>query len=115
PAEHRPAIPARAYEAGSGARRHHPAPAHRPHPPRPPPSGGRTRPSRRNRHPRAGKPTVRKNTRGKRTLSDQSPGDLQELDRAVSYEESWDWGMERRIVATPRTERLFDLYKIYVL
>ena len=26
-----------------------------------------------------------------------------------------DWGMERRIVATPRTERLFDLYKIYVL
>ena len=26
-----------------------------------------------------------------------------------------DWDMERRIVATPRTERLFDLYKIYVL
>jgi hypothetical protein len=26
-----------------------------------------------------------------------------------------DWPMERRIVATPRTERLFDLYKIYVL
>jgi hypothetical protein len=26
-----------------------------------------------------------------------------------------DWGMERRIIATPRTERLFDLYKIYVL
>ena len=26
-----------------------------------------------------------------------------------------DWGMERRIVATRRTERLFDLYKIYVL
>ena len=26
-----------------------------------------------------------------------------------------DWGLERRIVATPRTERLFDLYKIYVL
>jgi hypothetical protein len=26
-----------------------------------------------------------------------------------------DWGIERRIVATPRTERLFDLYKIYVL
>src|SRR5580700_489574 len=26
-----------------------------------------------------------------------------------------DWPMERRIIATPRTERLFDLYKIYVL
>src|SRR5260370_10164841 len=26
-----------------------------------------------------------------------------------------DWGMERRIASTPRTERLFDLYKIYVL
>lgn len=26
-----------------------------------------------------------------------------------------DWAIERRIVATPRTERLFDLYKIYVL
>ena len=26
-----------------------------------------------------------------------------------------DWGLERRIVATPRTERLFDLYKVYVL
>jgi hypothetical protein len=26
-----------------------------------------------------------------------------------------DWPIERRIVATPRTERLFDLYKIYVL
>src|SRR6266700_7949439 len=26
-----------------------------------------------------------------------------------------DWDVERRIVATPRTERLFDLYKIYVL
>ncbi len=26
-----------------------------------------------------------------------------------------DWGMERRIVAARRTERLFDLYKIYVL
>jgi hypothetical protein len=26
-----------------------------------------------------------------------------------------DWDLERRIVATPRTERLFDLYKIYVL
>jgi len=26
-----------------------------------------------------------------------------------------DWDMERRIVATQRTERLFDLYKIYVL
>ena len=26
-----------------------------------------------------------------------------------------DWPLERRIVATPRTERLFDLYKIYVL
>jgi len=26
-----------------------------------------------------------------------------------------DWGMDRRIVATRRTERLFDLYKIYVL
>jgi hypothetical protein len=26
-----------------------------------------------------------------------------------------DWPTERRIVATPRTERLFDLYKIYVL
>jgi hypothetical protein len=26
-----------------------------------------------------------------------------------------DWPMERRIVATRRTERLFDLYKIYVL
>ena len=26
-----------------------------------------------------------------------------------------DWDTERRIVATPRTERLFDLYKIYVL
>jgi len=26
-----------------------------------------------------------------------------------------DWNIERRIVATPRTERLFDLYKIYVL
>src|SRR6266496_4416571 len=39
PAEHRPAIPTRVYEAGSGAR-HHPAPAHRPHPPRPPPSRG---------------------------------------------------------------------------
>jgi hypothetical protein len=26
-----------------------------------------------------------------------------------------DWDPERRIVATPRTERLFDLYKIYVL
>ena len=40
PAEHRRAIPTRAYEAGSGARRHHPAPAHRPHPPRPPFRGG---------------------------------------------------------------------------
>ena len=26
-----------------------------------------------------------------------------------------DWHLERRIVSTPRTERLFDLYKIYVL
>src|SRR5215471_17707763 len=26
-----------------------------------------------------------------------------------------DWDMERRIVATPQTERLFDLYKIYAL
>jgi hypothetical protein len=26
-----------------------------------------------------------------------------------------DWDVDRRIVATPRTERLFDLYKIYVL
>ena len=26
-----------------------------------------------------------------------------------------DWPLERRIVAAPRTERLFDLYKIYVL
>jgi hypothetical protein len=26
-----------------------------------------------------------------------------------------DWDLERRIVSTPRTERLFDLYKIYVL
>lgn len=26
-----------------------------------------------------------------------------------------DWDLQRRIVATPRTERLFDLYKIYVL
>ena len=26
-----------------------------------------------------------------------------------------DWDLERRIVATPRTERLFNLYKIYVL
>jgi hypothetical protein len=26
-----------------------------------------------------------------------------------------DWDLERRIVAAPRTERLFDLYKIYVL
>src|SRR5215470_14592214 len=26
-----------------------------------------------------------------------------------------DWNLECRIVATPRTERLFDLYKIYVL
>lgn len=26
-----------------------------------------------------------------------------------------DWDLERRIVATPRTERLFDLYKVYVL
>jgi hypothetical protein len=26
-----------------------------------------------------------------------------------------DWDLERRVVATPRTERLFDLYKIYVL
>jgi hypothetical protein len=26
-----------------------------------------------------------------------------------------DWDIDRRIVATPRTERLFDLYKIYVL
>jgi hypothetical protein len=26
-----------------------------------------------------------------------------------------DWDIERRIVATARTERLFDLYKIYVL
>src|SRR6266700_6346661 len=26
-----------------------------------------------------------------------------------------DWDLDRRIVATPRTERLFDLYKIYVL
>jgi hypothetical protein len=26
-----------------------------------------------------------------------------------------DWDTDRRIVATPRTERLFDLYKIYVL
>src|ERR1700691_5723738 len=40
PAEHRSAIPTREYEAGSGARRHHPAPAHRPHPPRPPPPRG---------------------------------------------------------------------------
>jgi len=147
PAEHRPAIPTRAYEAGSGARRHHPAPAHRPHPPRPPPSavgrwpgrkrtgpplqrqgccaspaatalragldagasaapgqetragpglppppgpasGGRTLPippeppAQRASGPRA------KTPHGKRTLSDQPPGDLQKLDRAVSYEES---------------------------
>jgi hypothetical protein len=26
-----------------------------------------------------------------------------------------DWELDRRIVATPRTERLFDLYKIYIL
>ena len=26
-----------------------------------------------------------------------------------------DWDIDRRIVASPRTERLFDLYKIYVL
>ena len=26
-----------------------------------------------------------------------------------------DWDVDRRIVATPRTERLFDLYKIYAL
>jgi hypothetical protein len=26
-----------------------------------------------------------------------------------------DWDLERRIVATPRTERLFDLYKVYAL
>jgi hypothetical protein len=26
-----------------------------------------------------------------------------------------DWDIDRRIVATPRTERLFDLYKIYVI
>ena len=26
-----------------------------------------------------------------------------------------DWDIERRIVASPRTERLFDLYKIYAL
>jgi hypothetical protein len=26
-----------------------------------------------------------------------------------------DWDLDRRIVASPRTERLFDLYKIYVL
>lgn len=26
-----------------------------------------------------------------------------------------DWNVERRIVATQRTERLFNLYKIYVL
>jgi hypothetical protein len=26
-----------------------------------------------------------------------------------------DWGVDRRVVATTRTERLFDLYKIYVL
>ena len=37
----------------------------------------------------AGKWTARKNAHGKRTLSDQPPGDLQKLDRAVSYEESW--------------------------
>ena len=36
------------------------------------------------------KPATRKNTHGKRTLSDQSPDDLQKLDRAVSYEESWE-------------------------
>ena len=54
-----------------------------------PASGGRTHPSRRNRQPRAGKRTARKNTPWKRTLSDQPPGDLQKLDRAVSYEESW--------------------------
>ena len=52
---------------------------HAPIPPEPPP-------------PRAGKRTTRKNTPWKRTLSDQSPGDLQELDRAVSYEESWGRG-----------------------
>src|SRR6266699_453889 len=39
--------------------------------------------------PRAGNGTARKNIHGKRTLSNQPPGDLQKLDRAVSYEESW--------------------------
>jgi len=58
-------------------------------PPPGPASGGRTHPSRRNHHPRAGKPAMRKNANGKRALSDQPPGDLQELDRAVSYGESW--------------------------
>src|SRR6266536_190760 len=140
PAEHRPAIPTRAYEAGSGARRHHPAPAHRPHPPRPPPSAvgrwpgrkrtgpplrrqgccasrcarqpcgpavtpeplrppgqetrtgrglppaGPARPAAAARvHPAGtdspgGKWTACKNAHGKRTLSDQPPGDLQKLD-----------------------------------
>ena len=41
---------------------------------------------------RAGKRTTRKNIHGKRTLSDQPPGDLQKLDRAVSYEKSWGSG-----------------------
>ena len=48
---------------------------HAPIPPESPPPGGQA--DRAQKHP------------PKRTLSDQPPRDLQELDRAVSYEESW--------------------------
>ena len=45
------------------------------------------------------------NPHGKRTLSDQPPGDLQKLDRAVSYEESWAYGMRQRHARQQRTDR----------
>jgi hypothetical protein len=48
----------------------------------------RTHPSRRNRQS-SGQADHALKPHGKRTLSDQPPSDLQELDRTASYEESW--------------------------
>jgi hypothetical protein len=62
--------------------------------------------------------------RDERNAWDRAPGAREAyIDPALKTDGSanphWitrsDWDPERRIVATPRTERLFDLYKIYVL
>jgi hypothetical protein len=55
PANHRSAVPARAYESGSG-HGHDAAPAGHPHPPRPPPRTGSPRSPGRPHHPRAAAP-----------------------------------------------------------